>query len=267
VQQQQPYVFSHAELEKMYTGGNTSDDVEYMDTSDTPWCWYYLADCGRWHRFEVLWKCLFEHHYRSLRIRLCHPLIRLNELTPEYQTVADYVKKDGLLNQNIISISRIQNIDLWEMFCRKKQQFMRIKGVKEIKEGRLFHGTDKSNVDSICTYNFDLGLAGRGAHLFGKGIYFAKYAAYADKYSRGNTAALPLYGGAPQGVQGRLSKVIFLARVIIGRSKFGKSDFQKPDHGRSANDHDSCVDDIMNPKIFVIFNPNQIYPEYLIEYS
>uniref|UniRef100_A0A667ZZF4 Poly [ADP-ribose] polymerase n=1 Tax=Myripristis murdjan TaxID=586833 RepID=A0A667ZZF4_9TELE len=194
-------------------------------------------------------------------------LIRLNELTPEYQTVADYVKKDGLLNQNIISISRIQNIDLWEMFCRKKQQFMRIKGVKEIKEGRLFHGTDKSNVDSICTYNFDLGLAGRGAHLFGKGIYFAKYAAYADKYSRGNTAALPLYGGAPQGVQGRLSKVIFLARVIIGRSKFGKSDFQKPDHGRSANDHDSCVDDIMNPKIFVIFNPNQIYPEYLIEYS
>lgn len=24
-----------------------------MDTSDTPWFWYYLADCGRWHRFEV----------------------------------------------------------------------------------------------------------------------------------------------------------------------------------------------------------------------
>lgn len=24
-----------------------------MDTLDTPWCWHYLADCGRWHRFEV----------------------------------------------------------------------------------------------------------------------------------------------------------------------------------------------------------------------
>ncbi|KAG8005613.1 Poly [ADP-ribose] polymerase 11 [Nibea albiflora] len=23
-----------------------------MDTSDTPWHWHYLADCGRWHRFE-----------------------------------------------------------------------------------------------------------------------------------------------------------------------------------------------------------------------
>lgn len=24
-----------------------------MDTLDTPWYWYYMADCGRWHRFEV----------------------------------------------------------------------------------------------------------------------------------------------------------------------------------------------------------------------
>lgn len=28
-------------------------EEEEMDTSDTPWFWYYLADCGRWHRFEV----------------------------------------------------------------------------------------------------------------------------------------------------------------------------------------------------------------------
>lgn len=31
--------------------------VEYMDTADTPWCWYYLADCGQWHQFEVI--CVF----------------------------------------------------------------------------------------------------------------------------------------------------------------------------------------------------------------
>lgn len=30
-----------------------NEEVEYMDTSDSPWCWYYLADCGRWHKFEV----------------------------------------------------------------------------------------------------------------------------------------------------------------------------------------------------------------------
>lgn len=33
------------------------EEVEHMevamDTSDTPWCWFYLAECGVWHMFEV----------------------------------------------------------------------------------------------------------------------------------------------------------------------------------------------------------------------
>lgn len=45
-------------------------------------------------------------------------IIQLSELTAEYQTVADYVTHDGLLNKSIISISRIQNLDLWEMYYR-----------------------------------------------------------------------------------------------------------------------------------------------------
>lgn len=46
---------------------------------------------------------------------------------------------------------------------------MRIQGVKEIQERRLFHGTDIKNVDSICKYNFDLRLAGQHGHTWGKG--------------------------------------------------------------------------------------------------
>lgn len=45
-------------------------------------------------------------------------LIPLSELTPEYQTVAGYVKDEGLLDKDIVSISRIQNLDLWELYCR-----------------------------------------------------------------------------------------------------------------------------------------------------
>lgn len=45
-------------------------------------------------------------------------LIPLSELSPEYQTVAGYVKNDGLLDRRFISISRIQNLDLWEFYCR-----------------------------------------------------------------------------------------------------------------------------------------------------
>ncbi|XP_071392472.1 protein mono-ADP-ribosyltransferase PARP11-like isoform X1 [Centroberyx affinis] len=306
-----------------------SQHVEYMDTSQAPcWCWYYLADCGRWHRFEDdpdislstddIERCYLKDSMgvlqtcsstggskidfsamlqtdcttgRQRRIqRSCHvqircscfssvpvfwemvdpklpyQLIRLNEFTPEYQTVADFVKNDGLLDRTIVSISRIQNLDLWELYCRKKKQLMRIQGVKEINERRIFHGTQISNVHNICTYNFDFRLPSANGHVFGKGTYFARHASYADNYSKWSTDPLPLYGGASQAAQGQQSKIIFLARVMIGKSKMGHKEFQKPDHETSTNNHDSCVDNIKDPKIFVIFDPNQIYPEYLIQY-
>ncbi|XP_033471158.1 protein mono-ADP-ribosyltransferase PARP11 [Epinephelus lanceolatus] len=302
-----------------------SKDVEFMDTSDTPWFWYFLADCGRWHKFEddsdnPLRSEDIENYYqrnpkavvntsscnRHSRIdfsamlhtnlstggqrrilrgnveRSCscfsaapvfwekvdptcpYQLIPLSEHTPEYQTVANYVKTDGLLDNPIVSISRIQNLDLWDIFCRKKKQIMRLQGVKDIQERRLFHGTEIRNVDSICKYNFDIRLSRSG--VYGKGIYFAIHAAFADRYSIISTDPLPLYGGGTQSAQGKYTKIIFLARVIIGKSTAGQTFFRKPDDGSSENTHYSCVDDIEHPKIFVIFDPNQIYPEYVIQY-
>ncbi|KAM9334650.1 protein mono-ADP-ribosyltransferase PARP11 [Symphorus nematophorus] len=299
-----------------------------MDTLDTPWCWYYLADCGRWHRFEddpdnplssqdvenyylrnskgilntsssigrskIDFSAMLQTDLNTRRQRRVHrgfnidrscscfsaapvfwenidptcpyQLIPISEPTPEYQCVAGYVKKDGLLDRSIVSISRIQNLDLWEIFCRKKKQLMRIQGVKHIEEKRLFHGTDVRNVDNICKYNFDLRLAGQHGHVWGKGIYFAKHASYADNYSSSSPEPLPLYGGQTQGGHGENTRIIFLARVMIGKSKVGGKHFQKPDQGCSENTHDSCVDDIKHPTLFVIFDPNQIYPEYLIQY-
>ncbi|KAM6961745.1 protein mono-ADP-ribosyltransferase PARP11-like [Tautogolabrus adspersus] len=304
-----------------------NEDVESMDTSDQPWCWYYLADCGRWHRLEDDPDTSFksediENYYlrnskailtissfnsqskfdfsamvqtdvntgkqrrikRGLNIeRGCscfitaidfwemvdpscpYQLIPLSELTPEYKTVAGYVKNEGELDKSFVAIYRIQNLDLWEMYCRKKKQLMRIQGVKEIKEKRLFHGTEIKNVDTVCKYNFDLGLVGEHGHVYGKGIYFAKYATYANKYSRSSTDPLPLCSGRTQ--SGEYTKIIFLARVMIGKPIVGQTHFLKPDHGSLENTHDSCVDDINNPKIVVIFEPNQIYPEYLIQYK
>lgn len=35
----------------------TDSEVDEMDTSDTQWGWFYLAECGKWHMFQVapLW--------------------------------------------------------------------------------------------------------------------------------------------------------------------------------------------------------------------
>lgn len=183
-----------------------------------------------------------------------YQLIQLSELSAEYQTVADYVKHDGLLDKSIISISRIQNLDLWEMYCRKKKQLMKIKGVQEIPERRLFHGTEIKNVDSICKYNFDLRIPKKNGRTFGNGIYFAIHASFADRYST-NSTALGSDGNA---------KSIFLARVMVGKYKLGQPSLLKPD---DENSYDSCVNDTNHPTIFIIFDPNQIYPEYLINYQ
>lgn len=35
-----------------------STDTEEMDTSEPNWCWFYLAECGVWHMFEVVHRTL-----------------------------------------------------------------------------------------------------------------------------------------------------------------------------------------------------------------
>ena len=36
---------------------------------------------------------------------------------------------------------------------------------------------------------------------------------------------------------------------------------------RASHDFNSCVDNVGDPSMFVIFDYSQCYPEYLIEYS
>ena len=65
---------------------------------------------------------------------------------------------------------------------------------------------------------------------------------------------------------------IFLAKVLVGKFVGGDNKYRKPPPLDPKSDpfgkcYDSCVDDIRNPKIFVIFDSAQAYPEYLLEYS
>ncbi|XP_046729007.1 protein mono-ADP-ribosyltransferase PARP11 [Silurus meridionalis] len=181
----------------------------------------------------------------------------LNWQTSEYNKVENYVKEFGLLKKPLRCIYRIQNIDLWELYCRKKKQLMRIKGTSDINEEWLFHGTGKNNVHNICLYNFNCRISKKlrkHGHILGKGTYFAKHAAYADKYSTAQN-------------QYNTTQIMFLARVIVGNYTEGRPDLVKPDGDQIENIHDSCVDNTLHPRIFVVFNSNQIYPEYVLEYG
>lgn len=63
---------------------------------------------------------------------------------------------------------------------------------------------------------------------------------------------------------------MFLARVLVGRSTVGRSDYRTPPP-LDPSDHfgrcfDSCVNRPIDPSIYVIFNSAQCYPEYIVEY-
>jgi len=63
---------------------------------------------------------------------------------------------------------------------------------------------------------------------------------------------------------------MFFARVLVGRSAVGRTDYRTPPP-LDPSDHygrcfDSCVNRPMDPSIYVIFNSAQCYPEYIIEY-
>ena len=125
-----------------------------------------------------------------------------------------------------------------------------------VNEKQLFHGTNPEIVEAICKQNFDWRLHGKNATVYGEGSYFALNSSYSDDYAKEDV---------------NLSKFMFVAKVLVGSYAVGQSSYRRPpqkDPGNPASDlYDSCVDDRWSPTIFVVFDDDQYYPEYIIEYS
>ena len=64
---------------------------------------------------------------------------------------------------------------------------------------------------------------------------------------------------------------MFLARVLVGDMVQGHMDYRRPPAFNPGNPlsrcYDSCVDSMRDPRIFVVFDSNQAYPEYIVEYK
>ena len=125
-------------------------------------------------------------------------------------------------------------------------------GDRDVNERDLFHGTDPKYVDIICKQNLDFRLAGgRFGTLYGQGSYFARDAEYADKFASSDDDG---------------NKYMFLVKVLCGKWALGEGSYKRPPPLHGHDLYDCCVDNVDDPTIFCIFNPNQIYPSYLIKY-
>ena len=154
---------------------------------------------------------------------------------------------------------------IWLMNCfffvlhpRKKENMTATaaRSQQTINERRLFHGTTPDAVEAICKHNFDWRLHGKNATAFGEGSYFARDASYSHTFAK-------------EGAFG--SRYMFVAKVLVGSYTKGHSSYRRPppkipsDPGSDL--YDSCVNNQSNPSIFVVFDTDQLYPEYVITYS
>ncbi|XP_061085901.1 protein mono-ADP-ribosyltransferase PARP12-like isoform X2 [Conger conger] len=177
--------------------------------------------------------------------------IPLQESSEEYQKILVLFQKT-MRGYSIHSVERVQNRALWEVFQWKRDLMRTSNGDKHFGDRLLFHGTDSVHVNAICRENFDWRLCGTHGTAYGKGSYFARDA----RYSHGYTGA--------SGV-----RTMFVCRVLVGCYTRGDSSYLRPpskDGGDSVF-YDSCVDDVRNPSIYVVFEKHQVYPEYILKYD
>ncbi|NXJ12328.1 PAR12 polymerase, partial [Odontophorus gujanensis] len=178
--------------------------------------------------------------------------VEISKISSEYQEIKKQFEQT-MKSYIVIRVLRIQNPSLWKVFQWHKEQMKRRGGGKEIKEKLLFHGTMRYLVADICSHNFDWRICGSNGKLYGKGIYFARDASYSHEYCQ----------------SAGKSTVMFMARVLVGEYAQGKVDYVRPP-AKSVDGfqfYDSCVDNVADPSVFVVFEKNQVYPEYLIEYK
>ncbi|TKS90563.1 TCDD-inducible poly [ADP-ribose] polymerase [Collichthys lucidus] len=157
---------------------------------------------------------------------------------------------------HIVSILQIQNVLHWDKYQRHKA-FMQKRHTESEGplERHLFHGTTKDASKAICQNNFDPRLAGVNGTRCGFGSYFATTACYSDHFSDGGWAE-------PDEV-----RRMFLAKVLVGKVSLGQTTYRRPPPFKNYRLYDSCVDDLLEPTMFAVFDPCQCYPYYMIKYK
>lgn len=170
----------------------------------------------------------------------------------EYKMIAAMFQRT-MTQSKIQKIQRIQNPSLWSLFHWQREQMKKRNEGRAVNQQYLFHGTEEFLIDAICDHNFDWRVCGVHGTSYGKGSYFAKDASYSDRYAKAD---------------GRHMKTMFVALVLVGEYTQGSSSYVRPPPKRDGKTlYDSCVNRESDPSIYVIFEKQQIYPEYLITYS
>ena len=223
---------------------------------------------------------------------LCY-VVDLKQASPEYKKVEQaFSRTMGVAGgQGIVKIQRIQNQKLYSQYIARKSFIDKTNPEGHKNEETLFHGCDGKVTNHINHEGFNRNFAGKNgefvkqvytsssiitiatkflykcvvsfyyfmssATALGRGVYFARDASYsaADTYT-------------PRDANGH--KHMYYARVLTGQYTKGNNTLLVPPPKDPSNPsvlHESVVDNVQNPRIFVVFQDAHVYPEYLITFQ
>ncbi|XP_023568636.1 zinc finger CCCH-type antiviral protein 1 isoform X2 [Octodon degus] len=168
-----------------------------------------------------------------------YKLLDLSNESVEYVNIRDRFK-ESMKNFKIEKIKKIHNLELLNLFERRRLM------MTEKKERLLFYATSSAHVDSICANNFVWTSHGTQGSRYGRGNHFSREAIYSHRNCPDDARSI----------------VMFVVRVLAGDFIEGNMLYASP-----PPPYNSCVDTMVNPSVFVIFQKDQIYPAYLIEYT
>ena len=175
----------------------------------------------------------------------------------EYSTVKQrFVRSMGGSRKTIVKIEKLVNAGLLAAYNTYRDCIVAPGNKGDANEKWMFHGTDAATVKKLSTGSnqcFDRSFT--TTHAFGKGVYFARDAAY---------SASPSYSKLGPGGQQQM----FCARVVVGVPTAGRSSMTSPPErdGPSCTRYDSTVDNVANPSIVVVYNDAAAYPEFIITF-
>merc|ERR1711988_496122 len=175
---------------------------------------------------------------------------------PEKQQVVHAFMATLPANLQVVMVERVQNLSMWQSYAVKRQTILareRAENSSRFERAWLFHGTNAEVIPKIIQQGFNRSFCGKNATAYGKGVYFARDAAY----SSSTTYSVP----DAQGVQH-----MFACRVAVGEYCLGKSNVLTPDVREGDILYDTTVNNLRNPSIFVTYHDAQAYPEYIIHF-
>ncbi|CAK9077143.1 Protein mono-ADP-ribosyltransferase PARP12 (ADP-ribosyltransferase diphtheria toxin-like 12) (ARTD12) (Poly [ADP-ribose] polymerase 12) (PARP-12) (Zinc finger CCCH domain-containing protein 1) [Durusdinium trenchii] len=131
----------------------------------------------------------------------------------------------------------------------------------ELNEVYLWHGTQVRVGLQIAQEDFNLTFAGSGAGtMYGKGLYFTESATKADEYAKDEP------GGHYDNV-----RALLLCRVCVGKFHYTQDREPKAIDKYTAGESDSTLGDraksVNTYREIVVYDADQVYPEYLVIYE